>query len=126
MKPFTGRRTNTLHLIVPVIFRLPDDDREISVFDYFVDESGEWDTWASRYQYFPYFILPFENRCFRKVFTFARRIFSWILLSLFSKPETSNFLNVLFSMLSFAGCPKQILTRALILSDTFLLKLSRR
>ena len=28
--------------------RLPDDDREISVFDYFVDESGEWDTWATR------------------------------------------------------------------------------
>jgi len=32
-----------------VIFRLPDDDREISVFDYFVDESGEWDTWSTRY-----------------------------------------------------------------------------
>ncbi|XP_075124385.1 uncharacterized protein LOC142197756 [Leptodactylus fuscus] len=27
---------------------LPDDDQEISVFDYFLDESGEWDTWQSR------------------------------------------------------------------------------
>ncbi|XP_044146080.1 dynein axonemal heavy chain 5-like isoform X2 [Bufo gargarizans] len=27
---------------------LPDDEQEISVFDYFLDESGEWDTWQSR------------------------------------------------------------------------------
>ncbi|XP_031757885.1 dynein gamma chain, flagellar outer arm isoform X2 [Xenopus tropicalis] len=27
---------------------LPDDDHEISVFDYYLDESGEWDTWQSR------------------------------------------------------------------------------
>ncbi|XP_063775387.1 uncharacterized protein LOC134910927 [Pseudophryne corroboree] len=27
---------------------LPDDDQEISVFDYYLDESGEWDTWQSR------------------------------------------------------------------------------
>ncbi|XP_073531710.1 dynein axonemal heavy chain 5-like [Phyllobates terribilis] len=27
---------------------LPDDDQEILVFDYFLDESGEWDTWQSR------------------------------------------------------------------------------
>ncbi|XP_069830783.1 uncharacterized protein [Dendropsophus ebraccatus] len=27
---------------------LPDDDQEISVFDYFLDESGEWDTWQTR------------------------------------------------------------------------------
>ena len=29
-------------------FSLPDDDRAISVFDYFVDESGEWDTWETK------------------------------------------------------------------------------
>ena len=28
---------------------LPDYDQEISVFDYYVDESGEWDLWQSRY-----------------------------------------------------------------------------
>jgi len=27
---------------------LPDDDREISVFDYYVDESCEWDPWTAR------------------------------------------------------------------------------
>ena len=27
---------------------LPDDDREISVFDYYVDETGEWDTWVTK------------------------------------------------------------------------------
>ncbi|KAJ1151043.1 hypothetical protein NDU88_003830 [Pleurodeles waltl] len=27
---------------------LPDYENEISVFDYYVDESGEWDTWQSR------------------------------------------------------------------------------
>ncbi|KAG8444848.1 hypothetical protein GDO86_009850 [Hymenochirus boettgeri] len=27
---------------------LPDDEHEISVFDYYLDESGEWDTWQSR------------------------------------------------------------------------------
>ncbi|KAM4694307.1 uncharacterized protein O3C94_004765 [Discoglossus pictus] len=27
---------------------LPDDEHEISVFDYYLDESGEWDTWLSR------------------------------------------------------------------------------
>ncbi|KAM9316607.1 uncharacterized protein PAF06_007656 [Gastrophryne carolinensis] len=27
---------------------LPDDDQGISVFDYYLDESGEWDTWQSR------------------------------------------------------------------------------
>ncbi|OWF37572.1 Dynein heavy chain 5, axonemal [Mizuhopecten yessoensis] len=29
---------------------LPDDDRDICVFDYYVDESGEWDPWTSRVQ----------------------------------------------------------------------------
>ncbi len=28
---------------------LPDDDTEFSVFDYYVDESGEWDVWRSRF-----------------------------------------------------------------------------
>ncbi len=28
---------------------LPDDDSDVSVFDYYVDESGEWDVWRSRY-----------------------------------------------------------------------------
>uniref|UniRef100_A0A8C5PKA2 Dynein heavy chain n=1 Tax=Leptobrachium leishanense TaxID=445787 RepID=A0A8C5PKA2_9ANUR len=27
---------------------LPDDDQGISVFDYYLDESGEWDTWQAR------------------------------------------------------------------------------
>ena len=27
---------------------LPDDDSEYSVFDYYVDESGEWDVWQSK------------------------------------------------------------------------------
>jgi dynein heavy chain, axonemal len=27
---------------------LPDDDREISVFDYYVDESCEWDLWTAK------------------------------------------------------------------------------
>ncbi|XP_052089132.1 uncharacterized protein LOC127725852 isoform X10 [Mytilus californianus] len=27
---------------------LPDDDRQICVFDYYVDESGDWDPWASK------------------------------------------------------------------------------
>ena len=27
---------------------LPDDDSQLSVFDYYVDESGEWDVWQSR------------------------------------------------------------------------------
>ena len=28
---------------------LPDDDTEYSVFDYYVDESGEWDIWQSKW-----------------------------------------------------------------------------
>ena len=27
---------------------MPDYDHDISVFDYYVDESGEWDPWQSR------------------------------------------------------------------------------
>lgn len=29
-------------------FSLPDYDHEISVYDYYVDESGEWDPWVSK------------------------------------------------------------------------------
>ena len=29
-------------------FRLPDYDHYVSVFDYYVDESGEWDNWEAR------------------------------------------------------------------------------
>ena len=29
-------------------FRMPDDDRDICIFDYYVDESGEWDLWTGR------------------------------------------------------------------------------
>ena len=28
--------------------RLPDDDRDVCFFDYYVDEAGEWDPWVSR------------------------------------------------------------------------------
>ena len=31
-----------------IIHSLPDDDTEYSVFDYYVDESGEWDVWQSK------------------------------------------------------------------------------
>ena len=27
---------------------LPDDDRDVCFFDYYVDEAGEWDPWVSR------------------------------------------------------------------------------
>ena len=32
-----------------VLNSLPDDDRDICVFDYYVDESGEWDPWTSKW-----------------------------------------------------------------------------
>ena len=37
------------HLLKTLTNSLPDDDSEFSVFDYYVDESGEWDVWQSRY-----------------------------------------------------------------------------
>ena len=37
------------HLLKTLTNILPDDDSEFSVFDYYVDESGEWDVWQSRY-----------------------------------------------------------------------------
>ena len=36
------------HLLKTLTNILPDDDSEFSVFDYYVDESGEWDVWQSR------------------------------------------------------------------------------
>ena len=35
-------------LLLSLTTALPDYDQEISVFDYYVDESGEWDPWQSR------------------------------------------------------------------------------
>ena len=37
------------HLLKTLTNILPDDDSEFSVFDYYVDESGEWDVWQSRF-----------------------------------------------------------------------------
>jgi hypothetical protein len=37
--------SNLLRTLTPV---LPDDDREISVFDYYVDEACEWDLWTAK------------------------------------------------------------------------------
>ena len=36
------------HLLKTLTNSLPDDDSQSSVFDYYVDESGEWDVWQSR------------------------------------------------------------------------------
>ena len=38
------------HLLKGLTNSLPDDDEasKCSVFDFYVDESGEWDTWQSR------------------------------------------------------------------------------
>lgn len=35
-------------LLLSLTTALPDYDQQISVFDYYVDESGEWDPWQSR------------------------------------------------------------------------------
>ena len=35
-------------LLKTVTAVLPDDDREISVFDYYVDEACEWDLWTAK------------------------------------------------------------------------------
>ena len=36
------------HLLKTLTNSLPDDDSQSLVFDYYVDESGEWDVWQSR------------------------------------------------------------------------------
>ena len=40
-------------LLLSLTTALPDYDQEISVFDYYVDESGEWDPWQSRLDFRP-------------------------------------------------------------------------
>lgn len=42
-------------LLLSLTSALPDYDQEISVFDYYVDESGEWDPWQSRVPEVSYF-----------------------------------------------------------------------
>ncbi|XP_071954985.1 uncharacterized protein [Antedon mediterranea] len=41
-------RKNFSDLLRTLTSALPDYDHEISVFDYYVDEAGEWDPWISR------------------------------------------------------------------------------
>ncbi|XP_071801693.1 uncharacterized protein [Asterias amurensis] len=41
-------RKNFSDLLRTLTSALPDYDHDISVFDYYVDESGEWDPWLSR------------------------------------------------------------------------------
>ena len=36
-------------LLYKLVSALPDDDLKSSVFEYYVDESGEWDLWSQRY-----------------------------------------------------------------------------
>ena len=35
-------------LLKGLVSVLPDDDRKISVFEYYVDESCEWDLWTAK------------------------------------------------------------------------------
>ena len=47
--PLTGpERQSFSHLLKSLTNCLPDDDTQYSVFDYYVDESGEWDVWQTR------------------------------------------------------------------------------
>lgn len=50
LRQHTTRSVTDTYLIYYFIFiySLPDDDTEYSVFDYYVDESGEWDVWQSK------------------------------------------------------------------------------
>ena len=43
-----SERQQFSQLLKSVTNSLPDDDTQYSVFDYFVDESGEWDTWNTK------------------------------------------------------------------------------
>ena len=36
-------------LLNRLVSALPDDDLKSSVFEYYVDESGEWDLWSAKY-----------------------------------------------------------------------------
>ena len=47
--PLTGsERQSFSYLLKSLTNSLPDDDTQYSVFDYYVDESGEWDVWQTR------------------------------------------------------------------------------
>ena len=47
--PFPGvEREEFGRLLKSLTNSLPDDDTVYSVFDYYVDESGEWDLWQTR------------------------------------------------------------------------------
>ena len=47
--PFPGvEREEFGRLLKSLTNSLPDDDTVYCVFDYHVDESGEWDTWQTR------------------------------------------------------------------------------
>ena len=48
-------------LLLSLTTALPDYDQEISVFDYYVDESGEWDPWQSRWVLSQRFRAPLLN-----------------------------------------------------------------
>lgn len=48
MQTFVFKTLNKNLVFDMYICRLPDDDRDICVFDYYVDESGEWDPWTSK------------------------------------------------------------------------------
>jgi len=43
---------------------MPDDDRDICIFDYYVDEAGEWDPWLSRVPEVRSVTNPLENFLF--------------------------------------------------------------
>ena len=46
---YTGTERHTFsHLLKSLTNSLPDDDSQYSVYDYYVDESGEWDVWQTR------------------------------------------------------------------------------
>ena len=62
-------------LLLSLTSALPDYDQEISVFDYYVDESGEWDPWQSRLVQFKY------RNVARKVFEKGLVLFVFIFCS---------------------------------------------
>lgn len=48
-------------LLNRLVTALPDDDLKSSVFEYYVDESGEWDLWSARYLNILYYELTFYH-----------------------------------------------------------------
>ena len=47
-------QVNLSDLLKSLTNGLPDDDSAVSVFDYYVDESGEWDVWQTWYVHVQY------------------------------------------------------------------------